>query len=192
MATRTITLIRHGQYDTDSTITGGGDLLPTGWEQTEYLAQALHNEGTATNIYTSTMRRALTTAHIIATTLPDLPFKQDKMLMEALFYIPRGTEHVFGNVKTSTLAKHRVRVAYAYKKYTAPAKLRDEHDVLVCHGNIIRYFLVRAKRASIETWANTEIYHASITRLRVDKDGLVSVVCENNIKHLPTRLHTVS
>ncbi|MEL6271066.1 MAG: histidine phosphatase family protein [Chloroflexota bacterium] len=192
MATRTVTLIRHGQYDTKAEIAGGGDLLPTGWEQTEYLAQALYNEGTATAIYTSTMRRALTTAHLVASNFPGVPFKKDKLLMEALFHIPRGAENSFKKVKTGAIAQHRVRVAYAYRKYTAPAHRDDEHDILVCHGNIIRYFLVRAKRASIDTWADTEIYHASITRLKVDEEGIVSVAYQNNVNHLPPNLRTTS
>jgi serine/threonine-protein phosphatase PGAM5 len=179
-------------YDKDSGLPGGGDLLHTGWEQAEYLARHLHQHENITSIYTSTMRRALTTAHLIASSLPHAPFKKDKMLVESLFYIPKGAEAFYGNVSTGALASHRVRVAYAYQRYTRPALEQDEHDLVVCHGNVIRYFLVRAKRQPIETWAQCEIYHASVTRLEIDEASQIKVVYQSNVDHLPERLQTVN
>lgn len=193
MAERIITLVRHGKYDNTRQTSSGGDLIAAGWEQAEHVARALDRPFPVTSIYSSTLQRAVTTARIVSDCLPNhIPFKQDKVLCEAVFHVPRHGS-AYSDIPPATVASHRVRMAYAYKHYVRPAcGTENEHDVLVCHGNVIRYFIVRAMRAPIELWAQMDIYHGSFTRLLVEANGNVRLVTHNEVSHLPRRLWTVA
>ncbi|MFZ4814168.1 MAG: histidine phosphatase family protein [Phototrophicaceae bacterium] len=195
MAERHITLIRHGDYDKSATDIGGGDLTPTGIEQAERVAQALVEQYPVTAIYSSTLRRAISTAHIIAIAQHKVGFSQDENLCEAVFHIPPKDEAYFAQFKdlgSEAITAQRIRVAHAYQTYVVAASTQtDEHDVLVAHGNIIRYFVVRAMNAPIDLWTQMDIYNGGITRLLVREDGQVKLVTHNEIGHLPRRLWSV-
>lgn len=196
MGERLITLVRHGRYNRGTNLPGGGDLIADGVEQAEYLADILARQYPVSAIYTSTLRRAVHTGHIIASRIPDALFIKDKILCEAVFHVPEQNYNYFArhsDISPATIATHRVRVAHAYKKYIRPVDgPQDEHDVIVGHGNVIRYFIIRAMRAPLELWAQMEIYHGSITRLLVEADGHIRLVTHNEVAHLPRHLWTTS
>lgn len=197
MAERLVTLVRHGRHDRTSTDPSGGDLLEMGCEQAEYAADAIRQGLPVTAIHSSTMRRARSTAQVISSRIPWAIYNEDKMLVEAVFHVPQHSQDVFNqlydDVTPSTVANHRVRMAYAYKHYMCPPDSdEDQHDVLVCHGNVIRYFIVRAMHAPLRLWTQMEIYHASITRLLVDEAGKIRLVTHNEVSHLPRALWTTS
>lgn len=54
----------------------------------------------------------------------------------------------------------------------------QQHDsvtVIVCHGNVIRYFLTRALQLPPGGWLRFSLMNGSVTRLSVRGDGSVSV-----------------
>jgi serine/threonine-protein phosphatase PGAM5 len=195
VAERVITLVRHGKYNTLQGVPGAGDLVQEGMEQAVYIASVLDYPFPITRLYSSTLLRAVTTANIIASYLPEsILFEQDKSICEAVFHVPKHRNAtLYRDITPAKVASHRVRMAYAYKRYVRPANdAFHEHDVLVCHGNVIRYFIMRAMRAPVELWARMEIYHGSITRLLVEPDGNVRLVTHNEVSHLPRRLWTLT
>lgn len=197
MAERIITLVRHGKHDRNNSETGGGDLLPMGCEQAEYVAAVIAQQFPVTQLVTSTLRRAIGTAQVIATRIPNVPYREDRVLCEAVYHIPKRNreyfEQQYGDITPATVAHHRVRMAYAYKTYVKAAEGSiDEHDVLVCHGNVIRYFIIRAMRAPLHLWTQMDVYNGSITRLLVQENGDVRLVTQNEVSHLPRHLWTTA
>lgn len=58
------------------------------------------------------------------------------------------------------------RIEAAYRKYFHRADVRQENDsytLIVCHANVIRYFVCRALQMPGEAWLRLSLNHASIT-----------------------------
>lgn len=194
MATRKITLVRHGKHQRGVNIPNGGDLLPIGKEQAAYVGGALLRRNDITALYASTMQRAYTTAQIIATFFAHLGVTTTNDLREAVFHVPQSQQDQdpYETMAPGTIDAHRVRMAVAYSKYIRPADgPHDEHDVLVCHGNVIRYFMVRALNEPVASWHQYHVANASFTSLQVDDDGTVRLLDYSSVSHLPRRLRNV-
>ena len=57
------------------------------------------------------------------------------------------------------------------------AKKKQRHEIVVCHGNVIRYSLLRLLQLPPEAWLRFSLYNGSITRVEIRSDGLCSVRC---------------
>ncbi|RHY26556.1 hypothetical protein DYB32_007499 [Aphanomyces invadans] len=65
--------------------------------------------------------------------------------------------------------------------------------VVVCHANLIRYFLCRAMGVSAAgVWGAFEINHCGITRIDVSSTGACKILAVNECGHLPQTLLTSS
>jgi serine/threonine-protein phosphatase PGAM5 len=95
--------------------------------------------------------------------------------------IPGATEEIDAN---------RERVEEAFRKYfyrdvgivsdlddESSNNEADEFEVIVCHGNMIRYFLCRALQLPPEAWLRFSTFNCSITYLVIRPEGLV--VCRS-------------
>ena len=82
------------------------------------------------------------------------------------------------------------RSARAYQRYVTRARGADRHEVIVCHGNIIRYFALRALQASPEAWVNTDVNNCGLSEILVKPDGQVMLLSHNDTGHLPAELKT--
>ena len=69
---------------------------------------------------------------------------------------------------------------------------RHEYDVLVCHGNIIRYFLMRALQLPPEAWLRLCGMNCGITHVEVRPNGSISVHSFGDTGHLPLEDTTFS
>lgn len=197
MGKRTLYIVRHGQYDSSIADADGGDLTELGHEQAELAGQYLAQLPIST-VHCSTMVRARTTARIIAAALaidPDEIIASD-LLREAVPIIPpRFATHFFDLIEQDNGFDHdrihrdRQRADAAYEHYFVPARPdeADVHDLLVCHGNILRYFTCRALNVDVSTWANMNIYHCGITSIEIGEDGLPRLIAHNETGHLPPK-----
>ena len=59
-----------------------------------------------------------------------------------------------------------------------------EFDVLVCHGNLIRYFLCRALQIPPEAWLRLSVFNCSISYIMIKPNGYVSCRMIGDIGHL--------
>ena len=80
----------------------------------------------------------------------------------------------------------------AWSRYMVPSPDADRHDILVCHGNVIRWFVSRAVGGEPRRWASMEIGNGSITILAVRPDGTIRLVCFSDVGHLPLATQTWS
>jgi serine/threonine-protein phosphatase PGAM5 len=195
MAKRTIYLIRHGQYDPEvvdprvSEEPLGSRLTATGQEQAERTAQILvHVPFTA--IYTSPLTRAVETAQVIARQHPRLHLQQSELLKEITPPLPYIALKNLKDVSLEDIQKDRIQAESAFLTFFRPAGDSDEYEALICHGNLIRYFVCRALQISPLIWMNFETYNCSYSLVEIDPHGNMILLSYNESGHLPEGLKT--
>ncbi len=63
-------------------------------------------------------------------------------------------------------------------------------DILVCHGNVIRYFVCRALQFPPDAWLRFEMYNGSMTHLYVRPSGRVGIQTMNDAGYMPKEMLT--
>lgn len=185
VGTRTLVFLRHGQYDAEGT----GYLTPLGREQARHAGIYLERFSEHTPIdlvWSSTLKRAKETAEIVhaalGQTLPKV--RHTNLLREGLYSKVEGYD-----VPASERAEDRARADAAYAKLVRTSRA-DRTELVVCHGNLIRYFVCLALRTSTAKWLRMTTSHCGLTRMVVRTTGAVRVVSYNETSHLPTSLVT--
>jgi serine/threonine-protein phosphatase PGAM5 len=67
---------------------------------------------------------------------------------------------------------------------TKSNQLKHEFEVLVGHGNVIRYFVCRALQLPPEAWLRLSVFNCSITYITIQPSGYVSVRMVGDTGHL--------
>jgi serine/threonine-protein phosphatase PGAM5 len=177
-------------------------LTPLGRQQAaltgQRLAELLEGDVPITSIRVSTMTRAKETAEIIATYLPGLELSEpDPLLSEGrpCHHIPGGK----ASPKTIQMTdENHPRIESAFQKYFYRAdyhpdsKERHEVEIIVCHANVIRYFLCRALQLPPEAWLRYCPFNCSLTYFTVRPTGTVSCRLVGDSGHLPYQATTFS
>jgi serine/threonine-protein phosphatase PGAM5 len=196
MAPRILYLVRHGQEDHHHQPADNleGRLTAVGKKQAVLTAQRLR-ELPISLIHYSTMRRAAETAHIISLYLPHVPVRPTKLLWECTPPLTHEMRHkFFSHISDDELQRSRLQLERAYDKFFKPARGTERHEVLVCHGNIIRYFMCRAMGAPFELWHHTDIRNCAITEIVVEPEsrikGDIMLASHGDVGHLPPNLST--
>jgi serine/threonine-protein phosphatase PGAM5 len=184
-AARTLYLMRHGAYDNEAarTVDGPG-LVPLGIAQARLTAarlQALPN--TPKTILASSMLRARQTAAVLHESLPQVPIETTDALREC-------TPSIAGRDGADAAHACEQRLDAAYTQYFVPAAGTEETDVLVCHGNVIRYFVMKALAVDATHWLQMTVGNASITVIRVEANGAIHVLSVGDVGHLPPNLQS--
>ncbi len=179
MGTRNLVFLRHGQYDAESR----GELTALGREQARLSARYL--EGLRFDlIWSSTLPRAKETAQIVAGHLGGMRVRHTGLLREGLYTQVEGYE-----VPASERREDCARADAAYAKIVRPSR-RERTELVVCHGNLIRYLMCRALHTPVAKWVRMTTSHCGLTRVIVRDTGAVRVVSYNETSHLPMKLVT--
>jgi serine/threonine-protein phosphatase PGAM5 len=177
-AIRTLYLVRHGFYDY---VSGADDrtanaLNVLGREQVQLTGARLAGFPVKfTRVVSSEFTRARETGDIIAAAL-GLECKRDGRLNE--------TEQLDAGAEEQLTA--------AWEHYSSPNASGDTHEILVCHGNVIRWFVCRALGVDVKQWTRMEIANCSITMIQIRADGGVRLQQFNEIAHVPVAKQTWS
>ena len=185
---RTIYLIRHGQYNLST-----GHLNNRGHEQAKLTAQRLKAmDKPFGNIYYSTHDRTRETAKHIAEAFPGIPLISDDMLREggpvapspplSFWHPPERDYFVDGPRLESTFRKYFYR-ADKSQQY-------QSFDIIVAHANIIRFMVLRALQVEPSAWMRIGISHASVTSVTVNPDSFVLLSKLGEAGHLPVDMVT--
>jgi len=186
MFERIVYLVRHGQCEPQDTTREYVDvpLTPVGREQAVATAERLRDLN-ARAIYCSTLRRARETAEIVATRCQAPPLRASMLLRELPDFRPRADETARERIE---LGKRREARAFAY--YVRPADSSMMVDIVVTHGNLVRYFVCRILGMPPESMPTFGTSHCGITQLHVSGDGRMRLISYNDTGHLPERLRT--
>ncbi len=190
-AARTIVLARHGYYVPDPKLDErvGPHLAPIGVAQAHLLGARLAGLPTRFDaMVVSPVQRARDTATTIAGDFPGRHFDVDSDLAECT--PPTRRAAIMAHEKPKDLADCKARLDRVFARYFKPAAGREQTDLLVCHGNVIRYLVTRALGVDTQAWLEMSVGNASITEIRVEADGSFKVIAVGDVGHLPPNLHT--
>ncbi|XP_051279362.1 serine/threonine-protein phosphatase PGAM5, mitochondrial isoform X2 [Dicentrarchus labrax] len=178
-ATRNILLIRHSQYN----LSGNSDkeriLTPLGREQAELTGKRLAALGLKYDVLVhSSMARATETAHIISKHLPGpgVELLSCDLLREGAPIEP--VPPVTHWKPDAVYHEDGARIEAAFRRYihrADPKQKEDSYEIIVCHANVIRYFVCRALQFPAEGWLRMGLNNGSITWLTIRPSGRVAL-----------------
>lgn len=186
-ATRTIILVRHGQYGPT------GELTPLGRKQANMTGMRLAEMNWPYDrIVHSTMIRAAQTAMIVSKHLKNIPMTHDDFIREGGPVPPDPTISYWGLPDLDYFVDGP-RIEAAFRKYfhrAEPSQKERSIEILVGHGNIFRYFILRALQFPRASWMRLFIPHASITIISMAPDSTVSTGHIGEAGYMPVNMNT--
>lgn len=188
-AARIVVLVRHGHYSPDPAADDrlGPGLSPLGVAQSHLTGARLAGLPTRFDaLYVSPMQRARDTAATIAADFPGRRFEVLEDLAECT--PPTRRLEVTKDEKPEELAACKARLDRIFAERFRPAAGAARTELLVCHGNVIRYMVMRALGVDAAAWLEMSVGHASITRIRIEADGSFKVISVGDVGHLPPNL----
>jgi broad specificity phosphatase PhoE len=178
-------LIRHGAYVADRNADPqlGPGLTSLGVAQARLIAARLNGSGVAFDSMTaSPLQRARDTAAVMHETLSKVPLTQSPLLRECTPTLPEAAE---GEVARERAACAK-QLDQAFAQFFAPVQDANRHDILVAHGNVIRYLTTKALRVDSRAWVGMSVAHASLTVIEVRSDGSARVLAVGDSGHIPS------
>lgn len=185
MNKKVLYLVRHGQENRNGVFakeTGGG-LTEMGRFQAASIANRLKNLPISV-IHHSTLPRAVETAMIIQQSISKIPLIPSDVLKECLFCIPPAFADEFEAIGQVELDLGLDQCKQAFYTYFQAKPFQASHEIVVCHGNIIRYFVCRALQIPLENYAFLELYNCGLCEVWIFENGRVHVVSYNDSGHL--------
>jgi serine/threonine-protein phosphatase PGAM5 len=186
-----IYLIRHGTYDRDTVNTDdriGGALNALGHEQARLVGTRLASLPVKFRaLVTSDFTRARETADEIGTILHMSPVL-DSLIHECT--PAADNPDYMKNHSAGEIALCESNLAAAWAKYMVPTPDADTNDLLVCHGNFIRWMVTHAVGGDTTRWPHMEIANGSLTILAVRPDGQTRLVIFSDASHIPLEKQT--
>jgi serine/threonine-protein phosphatase PGAM5 len=184
-------LVRHGHYVADPAIDEkvGPGLSPIGVAQARLAGARLRGLPASIDaLYVSPLQRARDTAATIGAEFPGRSFKVVADLEECT--PPTRRTEVTVKESAESLAACKAQLDRVFDAHFRPAHGAERSEMLVCHGNVIRYLVTRALGVDTAAWLEMSVGHASITRIRVEADGRFKVIAVGDVGHLPSNLLT--
>jgi serine/threonine-protein phosphatase PGAM5 len=188
---RTVYLIRHGQYDHDDPRDPdvGKGLVPLGVAQAKLTAARLKGlPGEMSTLQSSTMTRARETALVIGEEFPELDLQTSRLIRECL--PPNRRIDIMERIPAEALQACTQQLEEAFKLIFTPSPDADRNDIVVCHGNVIRYFVTRVLGVDTTSWLGMSIANCSLTIVKVLPNGSMKLLSFSDAGHIPPNLTT--
>lgn len=185
---RYIYLIRHGEYDHEDKADSktGKKLVELGHKQARFMGKRLKKLRLTFDVFVSSeYTRARETADDIGKSIKLTPTR-DPLLNECT---PASASDKKEPSEDDTSGCDQ-RLDAAWAKYVQASAAGDLHDVLVCHGNVIRWFVSRSLSGDGKLWRGMAIANASITVIAVRADGSTRVAAFSDTGHIPADKQT--
>lgn len=190
-ATRHIILVRHGQYNLSGVSDKERILTALGRLQAISTGQRLKSLGLnkkITSVIQSTMTRAVETNKLICNEIGfDLNLVQSSDLLREGAPIEPEPPTSYWVPEPQTFFVDGSRIEAAFRNFFHRADVdqkEDSYELIVCHANVIRYFVCRALQLPPEAWLRISLRHASITQLVIRPSGKVSLKTLGDSGHL--------
>ena len=186
-------MVRHGIYDRDTTATDdrvANGLNALGHEQAKLVGARLAALPVKFDrLISSQFLRAKETADDMGALMKLAPTR-DEALNECT-PTSNNKNMMTGDTPAETAQCDSARVV-EWARYFAPTPERDTYDVLVCHGNVIRWTLMKAVGADPKNWHLLDSGNCSLTIFAVRPDGSVRLIEYSDVGHLPVEKQTWS
>jgi serine/threonine-protein phosphatase PGAM5 len=189
-ATRTIVLVRHGHYVPDPAADPrlGPGLSPLGVAQARLVGSRMAAQQRFDGLYASPLQRARDSAAAMADDFPGRAFEVVDDLAECT---PPG-RGVPANTPAEKQAQAtcKAQLDRVFARFFDAADGSERNELLVCHGNVIRYLTMRALGVDSAAWLAMSVGHSSMTTIRVEADGSMRVIAVGDVGHIPPTLRT--
>ncbi|QUH00608.1 histidine phosphatase family protein [Saccharopolyspora erythraea] len=186
MASRTLYLARHGDAPS------GDSLSEVGRAQAALLGERLHNVPLDA-VHHSPWPRAVETAKLVAEKLPGIAVTVSDSLGDHLPPVPDRAElpaayREFINAQpTAELERGASLAESAISLFTGETE-SDIHELLVTHAFVIGWFVRHALDAPDWRWMGLNAANCSLTIIRCQPGRPLSLLCFNDLSHLPEAL----
>lgn len=182
---RFLYFVRHGQYERTPEHPDG-TLTELGRRQAGHLATRLA-DAPFDAIWSSTMYRAWETARTIADQqFPHLEVQRSTLLREKVF--PNERLWDAARPQSRAPADRLDRIA---ARWLRPSN-RERHELIVCHGNLIRALVTHILGISIELWPQLGTNNCGLTRVVCHADGRVRLLSYNEFSYQPDEYFSVT
>jgi len=187
-ATRNLFLIRHGQYHTEESLEADRKLTVLGREQLDLTGCRLRELGIRFDrLVASTMTRAQESASIVHKHFPELCIENEPLLEEGAPVKPEPPIESWSPTDEQ-FREDGKRIEAGFRKYfhRASADVKeDTNEIVVCHGNVIRYCVCRALQIPPEAWLRMGLNHGSVTWIAIRPSGRVVLRSLGVTGHMP-------
>lgn len=193
-ASRFLYLIRHGQYNMQGASEKDLTLTELGCKQADLTGQRLKHLGVPfTLLVHSTMPRAVETAQLIHKHLQPVKLLPCQLVREGA---PVRPDPALDSWRPDAqFFEDGARIEAGFRKYfyrADPGQQVDSHEIIVCHANVIRYWVCRALQLPPEAWSRLLITHGSITVVCILPSGRVSLHALGDTGHFPPDMITTN
>ncbi|XP_050430596.1 serine/threonine-protein phosphatase PGAM5, mitochondrial-like [Adelges cooleyi] len=134
------------------------------------------------------MTRAMETCSLIQKHLSsDIPLTSTDLLREGA-PIPPDPPSRRWKPDLYQFYRDGARIEAAFRQFfhrAPPEQKEDSYEIIVCHANVIRYFVMRALQLSPEAWLRLKLDHASITSFAIFPNGRVILHNYSNSGYMP-------
>jgi serine/threonine-protein phosphatase PGAM5 len=117
-------------------------------------------------------------------TLANVPLSQSPLISECTPPVLESADDE--NARQRAECAKQLDQAFAEFFTVAQGARRD--DILVAHGNVIRYLVMKALKADARAWLGMSVAHASLTVIQVQPDGSMKVLAVGDSGHIPSPL----
>jgi serine/threonine-protein phosphatase PGAM5 len=187
-AVRTLYLVRHGAYLPDRTADPnlGPGISTLGIAQARLTgARFRAMPVTFESVTSSALTRAKETAAIIHEQIGDTKTSASPLLNECTPPVAFAL-----NESESALKACKQRLDSAFAHYFKPGRAGNSHEILVAHGNVIRYLVTKALGVDTRMWTGMSVAHASVTIIQVHANGAVGIIAVGDIGHIPANMQS--
>ncbi|HKZ70434.1 MAG TPA: histidine phosphatase family protein [Anaerolineales bacterium] len=187
MGTRILYLVRHGQARPGEPLDDlGNGLSALGKRQARWAARRLMDLPVSA-IYHSPLRRAAETAAVISEHLPKVPVRVSPLLRECVPGWPIHVRHYYQKVPRTQIEQERKRAEQALAKFFRPTRGPNRREILVAHGNIIRYLVLSVLGHPPKMWTNIDFHNAALSEVHIFPTGERILLRLGDNSHIPQR-----
>jgi serine/threonine-protein phosphatase PGAM5 len=177
-------------YDRDTTDIdrSGNGLNALGREQARLAGERLASLGVPIDAFvTSDFTRARETAEEIGRVLGMMAV-EDSLIHECTPTPGRPEYTRFHTPEENAQCDAQLRMAW--DRYVRPSPDGEAYEILICHGNVIRWFVCRALGLDPTQYYAMDIANASLTVIVVRGDGSTRLAAFSDVGHLPVEKQT--
>ncbi|KAJ3384662.1 Serine/threonine-protein phosphatase pgam5, mitochondrial [Lobulomyces angularis] len=184
---------RHGQYenkvhDSERVLTEKGRI------QAKLVGQRMKEmKFTFNKVWVSTMVRASETAKIIESCFSEpLPIEHSDLIREVCPADPVPPLEGYDPAE-SELFQETICAEAGFRQIFHRPDVKDpavSYEMVVCHGNLIRYWTLRALQLDPQGWLRIGVHNCSVTWITIAEDGKVSIKTLGDFGHLPKEFQT--
>lgn len=109
------------------------------------------------------------------------------LLAEIIPGWPTHVKQYYRKVPRAQIDQERRRADQALDKFFRPTRGPDQHEVIVAHGNLIRYLVLSVLGHPPKMWTHIDFHNASLAEVHILATGERLLLRLGDNTHIPNR-----